>query len=164
MVIIVIGLPGSGKSYFATRLAELINATLIKSDEVRNKLYQHKTYSSKEKQSVYDYMLHRTKDALRENNNIILDGTFFKSKIRNQYAEKIKNNRNLIFIEVTADEKLIKERLQHKRADSDADFEVYQNIRKQWEPLKERHLVLQSTNDNIDIMLNQALDYIRLNT
>jgi len=36
MIIIVFGLPGSGKSYFASKLAERINARYINSDVIRS--------------------------------------------------------------------------------------------------------------------------------
>ena len=46
--------------------------------------------------------------------------------------------------------------------DSEADFEVYQKIKNQWEPLNEDHLILQSTDDNINEMLNKAAGYLQL--
>jgi predicted kinase len=47
MTVIVFGLPGSGKSYFATRLAELLNASYISSDQLRMQLYAKRTYTEK---------------------------------------------------------------------------------------------------------------------
>jgi predicted kinase len=57
MIIIVMGLPGSGKSYFAQRLAITINADYISSDRVRKTMMSSRTYSTKEKLLVYDEML-----------------------------------------------------------------------------------------------------------
>jgi hypothetical protein len=33
----------------------------------------------------------------------------------------------------------------------------------QWEPIEEPHLLLQSTNDNIEDMLQKAANYLQLN-
>ncbi len=55
---------------------------------------------------------------------------------------------------------IIKERLEKSRPYSEADFQVHQLIRQQWEPLEEDHLRLQSTNDNIDAMLLKAMKYL----
>ena len=52
MIVIVMGLPGSGKSYFASRLAAAIHATYISSDKVRKILIARRTYLEKEKELV----------------------------------------------------------------------------------------------------------------
>lgn len=57
MVVIVIGLPGSGKSFFASQLAQLINADYINSDQVRKTMMPPGHYSQQEKHSVYSQML-----------------------------------------------------------------------------------------------------------
>lgn len=64
MIVIVFGLPGSGKSYFATRLSEKLRAEYVSSDRVRNTMYAYKTYSEKEKPEVYEDMLAMMKTAL----------------------------------------------------------------------------------------------------
>ncbi len=66
VIVIVFGLPGSGKSYFASRLAEMLKAEYINSDIVRKQLLTQKTYSEKEKLSVYDSMLEKMKTLLQQ--------------------------------------------------------------------------------------------------
>lgn len=56
MVVLVMGLPGSGKSYLARRLAELIGATYISSDRVRRDLFPAARYTAEEKAGVYEEM------------------------------------------------------------------------------------------------------------
>jgi len=162
VVTIVTGLPGSGKSYFASRLADLLGAAYIKSDEVRKQLLSKKTYSEKEKLSVYDVMLEKMKKLLIEKKDIVLDATFYKQAIRSKFLEAVKGKENSYLIEVKASVPLTRERLKIQRPDSDADFEVYKKIKKQWEPLKEEHLIIRSTNDNIREMLQKASDYLHL--
>ena len=53
MVVIVFGLPGSGKSYFASRLAKKLEADYISSDQVRKKLFTRPDYSEEGKKQVY---------------------------------------------------------------------------------------------------------------
>ncbi|MGI9545288.1 MAG: AAA family ATPase [Cyclobacteriaceae bacterium] len=162
MVIVVFGLPGSGKSYFASRLAKKLNAWYVNSDGLRKELLPERTYSSGEKLSVYQAMLEMMTVGIGENQTMVLDATFYKKNIRNIFIEQVgSQNETLIFIEVQAKEKLIKERLNRSRADSEADFLVYQKIKKEFEPLAASHLVLESGSDNIDAMLTQALDYLK---
>ena len=162
MIIIVMGLPGSGKSFFAAQLAAMIQATYINSDQERKKLLAIRTYTEKEKLFVYDTMLEKMKKLINENNNLVLDATFYKHEIRQQFIDEAKGKTILFFIEVKTSVTIIRERLKKIRPDSDADFEVYKKIKAQWEPLKEKHLILQSKNDNINEMIAQALDYLQL--
>ena len=161
MVAIVFGLPGSGKSYFASRLANLINAEYINSDIVRRTFPDKKTYSLNEKLSVYIEMLKRMKETLKENRKIVLDATFYKSDIRRRFINEANQNEKISFIEVMANESVISERLNKTRADSEADFDVYIKIKTEWEPFDQDHLILQSTDNNIKEMLHKAAGYLQ---
>lgn len=161
IVVIVFGLPGTGKSYFASRLAGRTNAEYINSDRLRKELFAERTYSDKEKEMVYREMLEKAKRAINENTNVVLDATFYKNDIRNRLSEEIKNNAEISFIEIRADEDIIRQRLQKERPYSEADFEVYKLIKQQWEPLKAPHLILSSTDDNINHMLQKAMDHLQ---
>jgi predicted kinase len=163
MIIIVFGLPGSGKSYFANPLAEMMNAEYINSDQVRKEVICQKSYSEEEKLSVYEEMLARMTKAATRNKNVVLDATFYKHDIRKKFIEGINQNEKVLFIQVIADESLIRQRLQTTRTDSEADFEVYKKVKQQWEPFDEPHLVLHSTNNNINRMLHKAAQYLNVN-
>ena len=152
MIVIVFGFPGCGKTYFAGRLADEIHADLIQSDKLRKKMFDARTYSDNEKLHVYDEMMIQTKNCLKQNKNVVIDATFHRDKIRKKFIQEMPE---IFFIEIIADEQLIGERLKRKRADSEADFEVYKKIKSTWEPMQERHLILQSGNDNIKDMLQQ---------
>ena len=160
-MVIVLGLPGTGKSYFAARLAEQINAVCVNSDRLRKELIPVRTYSDKEKEMVYRKMLEKTRTAINVNTNVVLDATFYKSAIRNRLLEEIRNNAEIFFIEITAREDLIRRRLQKERPYSDADFKIYKIIRQEWEPLNTSHLILNSTDDNINDMLQKAMDHLQ---
>ena len=162
MIVIVFGLPGSGKSYFAAHLANKINADYINSDKLRRAMFDTRTYSIKEKLSVYSEMLTQMKEVVKQNKNLVLDATFYKNDIRKKFLDEAGGKGSIFFIEVKAEESLIRKRLQEKRVDSEADFEVYKKVKKQWEPLDEDHLILQSTDDNINEMLYKAADYLHL--
>ena len=160
-VVIVFGLPGTGKSYFASRLAEYINAEYINSDRLRKELFPERTYSDKEKDRIYGEMLEKTKRVINENTNVVLDATFYKNDIRNRLREEIRNNAEVSFIEIRAAEDVIRQRLQKERPYSEADFAVYELIKRQWEPLNAPHLILNSTDDNINVMLQKAMDHLQ---
>lgn len=161
MIVIVFGLPGSGKSYFASRLAKTINAEYVNSDRLRKEMFKERVYSEHEKKMVYNQMLEQMKDAVQKNNNLVLDATFHRRDARQMFLDEMEGKGGIVFIEIKADENIIKERVKKERPYSEADFEVYKLISQHNEPLDEPHLVLKSTNDNIDKMLDRATKYLK---
>ena len=161
MVVIVFGLPGSGKSYFAVRLAEKLGAEYINSDRLRKEMFEERTYSDKEKAAVYAGMKKKMHEVLHDSGKLVLDGTFFRKQTRDEFEQSIANRTVPFFIEMKATDKIARERLKRKRPFSEADYRVYQIIRSRWEPMEKPHLVLQSTNENIDDLLNKAMEYLQ---
>ena len=160
MIIIVLGFPGSGESYFALRLAAALGADYISSDRLRKATIANRTYSEKERRLVYDQMLQLMGEALGKRKDLILDATFYKNSIRKKFLSAAQKKDNMVIIEIISSEDIIAERLNQPRQDSEADFKVYKIIQAQWEPIKEPHLVLQSTNDNLQDMLAKAIQYL----
>lgn len=161
MVIIVFGLPGSGKSYFASRLAKQLGAVYVNSDELRMKLLAERTYTDAEKLFVYDAMFESMTDAIQEKRAIVLDATFYKQSIRTKFEQAADAaGEQIIYIEVTASEELIKERVSRPRKVSEADYGVYLKLKEAAEPLVQDHLILQSTNSDVSPMIEKAIQYI----
>lgn len=159
MIIVVFGLPGSGKSYLAQRLSKMLHAEYINSDAVRKELFQYPSYSQQEKEMVYDEMLKRISNA-EYHKEVVVDVTLSDVAIRREFIRRLRKIASVYFIEVMATEEIIKDRLATPRKDSDADFDVYKKLRSTWFSIEEPHLMLHSTNDNIAEMLDAACDYI----
>jgi len=162
LMIMVMGLPGSGKSFFARRLSDCLGATYIGSDELRKEMGLMGEYQLAFKQLVYDAMFEKAKEVIQNHGNAVLDSTFFLQEIRDkakQLADKY--GAELIPILVEAEESIIGERLSQPRDDSEADFQVYQQIKEAFEPIEGFYLSILSTNDNIDKIISQALRYIK---
>ena len=163
-IIVVFGLPGSGKSYFATKLAGKLNAEYISSDITRKQIATQPDYSDQERLNVYDIMMEEAVKALANTNIVVLDATFFLRSARDKLVELVAQHHiDIRFIEIIADENIIKERVAKKRQHSDADFSVYLKVTAQFEPMDKQHLVLESKRDNIDEMLRSAIHYLEQN-
>ena len=161
-MLIVFGLPGTGKSYFSKLLATELGYEYISSDETRKKNFANRNYSDTEKTDVYHYMLREISALIQQDRDVIIDGTFYKETIREAFKNlAIENKQQIKFIEITAKENLIKERVELKRQDSDADFSVYIKIKKEFEPLLEEHLILTSEKSNIKEMLAKTNEYLK---
>ena len=161
MVIIVSGLPGSGKSFFAEQLADRIGYKYINSDKVRQALHARGKYSAQDKLIVYMEMLVQTTKALEENKSVVADATFYHHSMREMFLRLAHGfNVPCRVIEITADEEIIRQRLRKTRKYSEADFNVYEKIRDEFEEITMPHLTLQSTDDNLEQMLKSAISYI----
>jgi len=164
MLVFVAGLPGSGKSFFASRLAETIHAVYLSSDVIRKELIPNPSYSAQEKEQVYESILKKMHEAAKQGHNIVIDATFYQKTIRARFIKEAKQiAANFVFIEIKAEEALIKKRVSAKREYSDADFEVYKKIKAAFEPIEEKHLVLQSKENNIEDMLQITYTFFKRN-
>jgi predicted kinase len=102
-------------------------------------------------------MLNNMLDLIDKEKDVVLDASFYTNKIREPFLNCRKTT--LAIIEVWADENIIKLRLEKTRPYSEADFEVYQLLKQQWEPLEQPHLILES--GDIDNMLSRAVKYLQ---
>jgi predicted kinase len=162
VLILVCGLPGSGKSFFAKRLSDKIQASYLNSDLLRKEMFPvHRSYSEEEKKLVYDRMLHTTEAELVNQKTVVIDATFYKNSLRisfYQLAEKL--NTQLYIFHIEANETLIKERTSVIRPDSEADFSVYLKLKPLFEPIDRPHSTLISEGNNIEELLSSALTYL----
>ncbi|MFC1758622.1 AAA family ATPase [Planctomycetota bacterium] len=86
VVLSVGGLMGSGKSTVASYLAEQLRATVLRTDVIRNELYERNgaagyaegKYAPEFREHVYATMLDQVESSLASNPTVILDGTFSK--------------------------------------------------------------------------------------
>ncbi len=157
-IIIVCGLPGTGKSYFGERLSEHVGAFYINTDRIRGK-DQDEMYSDSGKKRVYDKMLDILKEDVHE--RIVFDATFYKAELRAKYEEEAKKmNLPVFFIKMEAEEQTVKDRLRRDREYSDADYKVYRIIKADFDPLMEEHLTLWSDKESLADMLLKTKDYI----
>jgi predicted kinase len=162
MNIAIFGLPGSGKTYFASQFALKINALHLSSDAIRKDLQQMGHYEEQAKSTVYTAMLELMANANTNQQNVVLDATFHKRHIRDLFIEKSRVlHHEFYYIEIVADESVIRERLHHQRADSEADFDVYLKIKEEFEEVEEDHLVLDSGKVSLIEMLNMAMAYVK---
>lgn len=161
MIVIVAGLPGSGKSFFAERLAARLGYTHINSDRVRRSLHVSGRYSITDKLIVYKEMLAQTTRSVSENKGVVVDATFYHHSMREMFVRLADGfHLPVRVIELTANEHVARERLQKPRRYSEADFSVYQKLRDEFEEITMPHLTLESTNDNLDEMLKTAIIYL----
>ena len=163
VLIVILGLPGTGKTTFASALAARTGALHLNTDMLRVELGLRGQYDETTKARVYDELLRLTRNALKQGTPVVLDGTFYRQAFRDRITDLARETgAALKWIELTASPETVKERVSHKRPYSEADFAVYMKIREAFEPLKEERLSLDSDQKTLGAMLREAREYIKL--
>ena len=168
-LLIMVGAPGSGKSYLGRTLSEALGADLVQTDAVRKELFPNPAYTSAEASSVYSTCHKRIAEALAEGRCVVFDGTNLREKRRRtlyQLAERAKAP-SLIVV-AYASEETIRARLTHRAAggdpsdQSDADWTVYLRMRRDTEPIPRPHIVVntEASFGPVIRLLEQRLDAI----
>jgi predicted kinase len=159
-IIMVMGLPGSGKSYFAERLAKDLDATYLSSDRIRKDRSPENNYDVEAKRMVYQLLATRAEEAIKSSRKVVVDATFHLKEFRDIFTSLVeKLGCANYWVLVDADEALIKERVGRPRKESEADFKVYQLLKGEYEAPHQPHLKLTSTDENLEEMLEKAKAY-----
>lgn len=147
MLLIVCGLPGTGKTTIAKRIAKELRAGYLSTDRIRKKLIKQRKYSENEKTVVYREMFDIAEQRLKNKKSLVLDGTFYKDEFREKARAIAKKYRTRYFmIECVLNENELERRIKKrnkKESVSEADFLVYLRVKKQFQPIKEKHLVIE---------------------
>lgn len=160
-LIIITGLPGTGKTTLATALAQRLDAEHYNTDMIRSDLGLRGQYDSDTKEQVYLALLESAKGGLQTGNIVVVDGTFYQSQLRSRFDQLARSQAAAVhWVELWADPDLIQKRVSKRRTYSEADFEVYLKIKSTYEPILSPHLRLQSNNTNLQELIETILVYL----
>ena len=132
-LIVVSGLPGTGKSYFCKKLAERLPSFILESDALRKVIFPTPTYTSQESSKLFQTIHYFVEELLKRGMPLILDAT----NLSERYRERLYNIADrlyarLILVRIEAPPDLVRERLKIRAEGktpedkSDADWAVYQ--------------------------------------
>ncbi len=111
LLLVAIGPPGAGKSFFARRFADTFNAPLISFDEIRYELFNEISHSDDENLIVARIAGLQLRELLRTRKTILIDGGH-NPKVSRIELEKVakKAGYTILYIWVQADERTARER------------------------------------------------------
>lgn len=162
MLTLITGLPGSGKTTLAKAWATRSGALHLNSDVLRREMDLMGHYRQEDKKKVYAALQERTRAALLEGRDVVVDSTFYREALREPFRRLAAEcNAAMYWVEIRAQERSIRERLQKPRPDSEADFGIYEKIRDEYEPIREPHLVLWSDQASLDDMMAAIQAYLK---
>lgn len=86
---IMVGIPASGKSYFARHYSEATGAVWVSRDKVREELFPDPDYSIRQEYDVQQEYYRRLIDALDKGNDVIADSTNLTPQRRRALVVKV---------------------------------------------------------------------------
>ena len=102
-LVVVSGLPGTGKSYFSAQLANRLPFTILESDALRKVLFSPPTYSAEESSRLFQAIHLVIKSLLKKGISVILDATNLSERNReNLYSIAERLGVKLVLVRVEA--------------------------------------------------------------
>ncbi|MBA7640045.1 hypothetical protein ES703_47706 [subsurface metagenome] len=150
--VVVSGLPGTGKSYFCNKLAERLPFLILESDALRKVLFSPPSYSSNESRYFFQAVHLLIERLLKKGVAVILDATNLSERHR-EYLYNIADrlDAKLILVRVEAPPEVVQgrleSRLENSGSKSDADWEVYQQMKSSVEKIKRKHYAVDTSRD-----------------
>jgi hypothetical protein len=156
-LVVLIGLPATGKSRIAEALRARTGAAVLESDALRRLLFRRRTYSPLESRRLFAALHGAADRLLRRGVSVILDATnLVEAERRPLYRLAERRGAKLLLVHVTAPHAAARRRLKRRRAAgegaSEADLEVYERMAARAQPIERPHYVLDTTR-NVDRML-----------
>lgn len=164
-LVLMSGLPGTGKSYFSRHLAQEVPLIILETDLFRRVLFPKPKHSKGESRRLFDAIHQLIDDLLLEGLPVLLDATNLIEKQRETlYAIADANAAQLIIVETNAPIETVRIRLRHRAEGhrdptdhSDADMRVYGRMRTVQEPISRSHWRVDTSQD-----ITQAINAIAM--
>ncbi|MGE3822137.1 MAG: AAA family ATPase, partial [Isosphaeraceae bacterium] len=177
-VVLVGGLPGTGKSTLARAMAERADFVVIRTDQVRKELagvsegdsaagsFEEGIYSREWTERTYAECLRRAESSLFEGKRVLVDANFREEAKRRLFLDAAERwCVPAVLLICQAGTSTVRERLASRRGDaSDADWEIHRQAAERWEePADTTRAVIReiATDGSPERALSQALDALR---
>jgi len=166
-LIVVSGLPGTGKSHFCRRLAERLPVAILESDALRKVLFPSPSYSRQESSRLFEACHALIFELLGKGITVVLDATNLTERHREHlYHIADRLGVKLIMVRVEAPPELVRQRLEARvrgsnpEDRSDADWRVYQKMKSSVQRIRRNYFTLDTSRD-ITPVIDKILREVR---
>jgi hypothetical protein len=147
-LVVVCGLPGTGKTTVAAEVAARLDAARLRTDVVRKELFPDPNYTPAETEAVYAELFDRARERLAAG-DAVLDATFRTADFREgARAAAATADAGFRLVHVECADAVVRERIRERTDDaSDADVRVYEQFRDSYDPVADPDLVVDNSGD-----------------
>jgi predicted kinase len=161
VLIVVSGLPGTGKSFFSKRLVERAPLLVLESDALRKALFSLPDYNARESAQLFRTIHFLIEELLNDGISLILDATNLSEKFRERlYSIADRTNTRLVMVLVEAPPEVVRQRLEDRAGDragnSDAGWSVYCQMKSSVERISRKHYIV-DTSRNIEPAIDRIV-------
>ena len=153
-LVMLVGLPGTGKSFFTRALVERYPLAVVETDAVRKLLFGNPTYQPDEHYRVHKTCYRIIAELLRRGIGVAFDATNLQERAREQvYHIAEQWGARLLVVKLEAPPEVVKERLERRAANrddrdrSDATWDVYQAMASSVERIRRNHYTVDTSQD-----------------
>jgi len=158
-LIVVSGLPGTGKTYFCRQLTQRLPSVILESDVLRKTLFPSPDYSSPESSRLFQAIHLLIERLLKRGTPLVLDATNLSERYREHlYSIAYRLDVRLILVRVEAPPEVVRERLKARQEGvnrvnkSDADWAVYQKMKSSVQKIRRNHFAVDTSRDITPVM------------
>ena len=171
MIVLLAGLPGTGKSTLAHALAERLNGAILSKDDIRHALFAPPDveYSTAQDDFVLQIMLQAAAWVLRKHpaRVVLLDGRTFSRRYQSETVLEAAHNLNQPWriLECICSDETARSRLEAQSASGghpagNRNFDLYLQVKARFEPITSPKTVI-DTDHLLDDCLQKALAVLR---
>jgi predicted kinase len=152
VLVAVSGLPGTGKSYFCSQLANRLPFIVLESDSLRKVLFSPPAYTSEESSYLFRAIHLLIERLLKKGISLILDATNLSERNR-EYLYNIADRLGikLVLVRVEAPPQVVAGRLRSRQGNpankSDAGWAVYRKMESSVQKIKRKHYAVDTSRD-----------------
>ena len=166
-LLVMVGLPGAGKSYILEKLRELVPFAVVTTDRVRLYVRDQPTYTAAEMAYIYEISYGVLSRRMERGMRVAFDGSNYLAARRRRLLEIAgRHSAPVAVCYVQASVAVTRQRLGSRMAGerrsgdlSDAGWSVYQWMVEAQEPLAVPHLTLDTTNTRPERLAARLYDY-----
>ena len=158
ILVVLCGLPGTGKTHFAKELTKHTPFCVFESDQIRKTLVSKPKYTRGEHARVFNVCHFLIEEYLGQGQRVLFDATNLTENFRLPLREiSQRQNARLTMVHLTAPKEVVRQRLQERKAEqesdsqpgnySDADWLIYSRLAPYDEPIEGDHLSVDTSED-----------------